>query len=343
VVPPAINQKLRQRTNVSELIQPSKTGRSRYARKEQEMGINTRISVRKPAVRVGRSIKWQKILVPYAFLFPFILFFVIFRMAPALFGIGLSFAKWSLFEGTQEFVGLNNFVLLMQDRIFWISLKNSFIIAILSTTGIVVVAMAAAVGLRSVTRGQTFYRVFLYLPTILAISVVGIVWQRVLSNNGLINYFINWLGGKTVAFLGDPNIVLGTLSGVTVWWSFGFPMLTFLAALYAVPVSLYEAAELDGASGWQAFFKITLPLVQPALLFVMVTQFIGHMQVFGQAYVLTQGGPGYASYPVILYLYQTAWRYYHMGYASAIAVSLAIVLLIGSIVQIKFLGKRVEF
>jgi ABC-type sugar transport system permease subunit len=231
----------------------------------------------------------------------------------------------------------------MQDEIFWVSLRNSFVIAMLSTIGIVVVAMSAAVGLRSITYGQTFFRVFLYLPTILAISVVGIIWQRVLSTNGLVNFFINWLGGQSIAFLGDPKLVLGTLSLVTVWWSFGFPMLTLLAGLYAIPHSLNEAAMLDGASGWQIFTRITMPLVRPALLFVTLTQFIGHMQVFGQAYVLTQGGPGYSSYPVILYLYQMAWRYYHMGYASAIAVLLAIVLLVGSLIQMRFLGERVEF
>lgn len=307
------------------------------------MSVQTQAAVEPSASPVLRKRQMRKIWIPYAFMLPFILFFVIFRLLPAVFGIGLSFARWELLEGTREFVGLHNFALLMNDDIFWISLKNSFIIALLSTTGIVAVAMTAALGLRSIIHGQTFFRVFLYLPTILAISVVGIIWQRVLSNNGLINFYLNWMGGRTIAFLGDPNLVLGTLSLVTIWWSFGFPMLTLLAGLYAIPHSLNEAAMLDGANGWQIFFSITLPLVRPALLFVTLTQFIGHMQVFGQAYVLTSGGPGYSSYPVILYLYQTAWRYYHMGYASAIAVLLAIVLLVGSLIQMRFLGERVEF
>lgn len=294
-------------------------------------------------VEKSRRARWRNIWVPYAFMLPFITFFVIFRLLPSIFGIGLSFARWELLEGTREFAGLRNFALLMKDEIFWVSMRNSFVIAVLSTAGVTIVAMAAAVGLRSIHWGQTFFRVFLYLPTILAISVVGIIWQRVLSTNGLINYFINWLGGRSIAFLGDPHLVLGSLSLVTVWWSFGFPMLTLLAGLYAIPNSLNEAAMLDGANGWQIFTRITLPLIRPALLFVTLTQFIGHMQVFGQAYVLTSGGPGYASYPVILYLYQMAWRYYHMGYASAIAVLLALVLLVGSVFQMRFLGERVEF
>lgn len=307
------------------------------------MRVQTKAAIPVTAAHVGRQAVWRKIWIPYAFMLPFIVFFIVFRLAPSIFGVGLSFAKWELLEGTREFVGLHNFAMLMKDEVFWISLGNSFVIAVLSTLGIVVTAMSAALGLRSITLGQTFFRVFLYLPTILAISVVGIIWQRVLSTNGLVNFFINWLGGKSIAFLGDPNLVLGTLSLVTIWWSFGFPMLTLLAGLYAIPHSLNEAAMLDGANGWQIFWRITMPLVKPALLFVTLTQFIGHMQVFGQAYVLTEGGPGYASYPVILYLYQMAWRYYHMGYASAIAVLLAVVLLAGSLIQFRFLGERVEF
>jgi multiple sugar transport system permease protein len=311
--------------------------------KEWLMDSNGNAVAGKFTLRSFSRKRWRKIWVPYAFMLPFILLFVVFKLLPTLFGVGLSFARWELMEGTQKFVGLNNFILLMSDKIFWISMRNSFVIAMLSTLGVVAVAMSTAVGLRNTSKGQTFFRVFLYLPTILAISVVGIIWQRVLSTNGLLNFFIAWMGGPNVNFLGDPQLVLITLSGVTVWWSFGFPMLTLLAGLYAIPTSLYEAAQLDGANSWQVFVQISLPLVRPALLFVTLTQFLGHMQVFGQAYVLTQGGPGYSSYPVILYLYQNAWRYYHMGYASAIAVCVAIVLLLGTIFQMRFLGQRVEF
>jgi multiple sugar transport system permease protein len=307
------------------------------------MAANVNAVAKRSNLKAMSRTQWRKIWVPYAFLLPFILFFVVFKLVPSVFGLGLSFARWELMEGTKAFAGLNNFGLLMIDQVFWVSMRNSFVIATLSTLGVVIVAMSTAVCLRNITRGQTFFRVFLYLPTILAISVVGIVWQRVLSTNGLINFFIAWLGGQPINFLGDPRLVLSTLSGVTIWWCFGFPMLTLLAGLYAIPNSLYEAAMLDGANGWQAFFKISLPLVRPALLFVTVTQFIGHFQVFGQSYVLTKGGPGYSSYPVILYLYQNAWRYYHMGYASAIAVAVAVVLMVVSFFQVRFLGQRVEF
>ena len=133
------------------------------------------------------------------------------------------------------------------DDLFWQSFRNSFYFAVLTTAGVAVVALAAALALKHVTRGQTFFRVVLYLPVILSISVIGIVWGRVISNDGLINYYITRLGIPRISFLGDASLVIPSLSVVTVWWSFGFPMLIFLAALYAIPESLYEAARLDGA------------------------------------------------------------------------------------------------
>jgi multiple sugar transport system permease protein len=120
-------------------------------------------------------------------------------------------------------------------------------------------------------------------------------------------------------------------------------LLTFLAALYAVPETLYEAAKIDGAGSWALFTGITLPLIRPALLFVLVTQFVSHLQVFGQAYVMTDGGPGYASYTAILHIYRNAWRYYHMGYAGAMALVLAAVMLVFALIQFRLLGQRVEY
>jgi multiple sugar transport system permease protein len=290
-----------------------------------------------------RQARWRNAMAAYGFLLPYIGFFMTFQLIPTLAGIGLSFTKWELLEGTREFVGLRNFASLGADSLFWLSFYNSFYFAVLTTLGNFVVSLSAALALRTIRRGQTFFRVLLYAPVVLSISVVGIIWQRVLSNNGLINYYLAWLGIPAISFLGNAKLVIPSLSLTTVWWGFGFPMLIFLSGLYAIPESLYEAARLDGAVGWASFSRITLPLLRPALLLVLVTQFIAHMQVFGQPYILTQGGPGYASYPLILYLYQTAWRYYHMGYAASMAIALAVFMLIVSLLQFRLLGERVEY
>lgn len=268
---------------------------------------------------------------------------MVFQILPFFSGIALSFMRWQLLERTRSFIGMQNFAEVIADDLFWRSLWNSTYFATLTTLGIAVVSLSAALALKHVTRGQTFFRVVLYVPVILSISVIGIVWSRVISNDGLFNYYITRIGIPRISFLGDAALVIPSLSAVTVWWGFGFPMLIFLAALYAIPESLYEAAKLDGAGSWGLFRYVTVPLLRFALLLVLVTQFISHMQVFGQAYTLTSGGPGYASYPIIMYIYQTAWRYYHMGYASAMAVLLGLFMLVVVLVQIRLLGKQAEY
>jgi multiple sugar transport system permease protein len=134
--------------------------------------------------------------------------------------------------------------------------------------------------------------------------------------------------------------VIPSLSLTTIWWGFGFPMLIFMAGIQNIPSHLYDAAKVDGADAWGRFAHITIPLLRPTILFVTVTQFIAHFQVFGQPYIMTGGGPGRSSLTVIMYLYQTAWRYFRMGYGSAMAVSLAIVIIIFTIVQFQLFRDR---
>jgi multiple sugar transport system permease protein len=294
-------------------------------------------------VHTRRRVRWRQAFTAYAFILPYALAFLLFQLIPFFTGIGLSFSRWELLDGTREFVGVENFVEIFNDSLFWQSFINSFYFAVLTMMGNALVALVAALALKTALRGQTFFRIVLYLPVILSISVVGIVWGRVLSNDGLLNYYVTQLGIPAISFLGNAWLVIPSLSLVTVWWGFGFPMLIFLAALYAVPESLYEAAKLDGAGSWQLFRFITLPLLRYALLLVLVTQFIGHMQVFGQPYILTQGGPGYASYTLIMYIYQMAWRYHHMGYAAAMAALLGVFMLMVVLLQMRVLGQRVEF
>lgn len=299
-----------------------------------------------PAVVSAVQTKKGKIrdtIAAYAFVAPYLIFFITFTLWPTLFAIRLSFSEWELLYNTREFVGLSNFIGLVNDPLFWTSFGNSIYFAVLTVVGNVVVSLSAALALRGITRGQTVFRIMLYVPTILSISVMGIIMQRVLSTNGLLNYILSLIGIRPIRFLGDARLVMPSLSLASVWWGFGFPMLMFLSGLYGIPQSLYEAAQLDGAGGWRIFTRITIPLLRPTLLLVTVTQFISHMQVFGQPYILTQGGPGYASYPLILYLYQTAWRYYHMGYASSMALALAVFMLVVSLLQFRIIGQRIEY
>jgi multiple sugar transport system permease protein len=174
---------------------------------------------------------------------------------------------------------------------------------------------------------------------------MALVMQRVFDpTRGLLNYYItDILHGPRIVWLGDANIVLPAISLATVWWTFGGPMLVFLAGLQGIPESLYEAAKIDGANGQQMFFRITLPLLRPTLLFVGVTQFIAQMQVFGQPLIMTQGGPGNESRTVLVYLFQTAWSFFRIGYASAMAVVLALIMIVVTLVQFWLLRRQVEY
>jgi multiple sugar transport system permease protein len=182
------------------------------------------------------------------------------------------------------------------------------------------------------------------MPTLFSVGAVGLIWVWLLNSQyGVINYGLSFFGIKPVNWLGDPNLVLPALSLTTIWWGFGFPMLIFIAGLQGIPEQLYEAARIDGASGWQIFFRITLPLLRPTILFVTVTGVIAHFQVYGQPFIMTNGGPGRSSYTVIFYLYQIAWTAFRMGYGAAVAVVLAIIMAVLTTFQFLFISRQVEY
>ncbi|MBK8797481.1 MAG: sugar ABC transporter permease [Anaerolineales bacterium] len=184
-----------------------------------------------------------------------------------------------------------------------------------------------------------------YAPGILFVSVLGIIGIRVWDTQiGIINYFVTTiLGGPRISWLGNPDIVIPALAVTTVWWTFGFPMLVFIAGLHNIPEPLYEAAKIDGAGPLGTFRHITLPLIMPTMLFVVVTQFIAHMQVFAQPYIISGGGPGNASRSATMYLYETAWKFFRFGYASSISVVLALIMIVVTVLLFSLMRSRTEY
>jgi multiple sugar transport system permease protein len=221
-------------------------------------------------------------------------------------------------------------------------LRNTFYFAGLTVAIKVIVALLAAVALKRNFWGRDFFRVFYYLPGIISVAVLALIYVKVYDpQRGLLNYYItDVFNGPRPIWLGSAQLVIPAISLATVWWTFGFPMLVLLAGLQNIPEHLYEAAKLDGAGQLQTFFRITLPLLIPTLLFVVVTQLIAEMQVFGQPFVMTQGGPGNESKSVVIYMYQTAWSFFRMGYASAMAVSLAAIMIVMTLIQFLLLRNR---
>lgn len=286
----------------------------------------------------------REAVVAYLFLSPFLIFFAIFTVRAIVAAVGMSFYDWQILRPNRPYIGLGNYQELFNDYVWWTALRNTMIFAIMTVVGTTVVALSAALALTQKIRGAGIFRVLLYMPTLLSVGVVGLVWVWLLSTQfGAINYGLSLVGIRPLNWLGDENLVLPALSLTTIWWGFGFPMLIFIAGLQNIPDTLYEAAKIDGANAWQIFRYITLPLLRPTLLFVTVTGLIAHFQAFGQIFIMTTGGPGRASYTVIYYLYEIAWRAFRMGYGAAVAVTLAIIMAIATALQFRFIGRRVDY
>jgi len=287
----------------------------------------------------------RKQLPNYLFVLPHFFFFAVFLLYPIVRGVQISLFDWKIMLKDQNFIGIANYQALMRDRMFWEALGNTAEFMIITVIINVILALFVATGLKHKFFGSDLLRVLFYAPGILSVSVIGIIGIRVWDTQiGIVNYFATTLMGlPRVSWLGNPDIVIPALAVTTVWWTFGFPMLVFIAGLHNIPEQLYEAAKIDGAGLLGTFRHITLPLIMPTMLFVVVTQFIAHMQVFAQPYIITGGGPGNASRSATMYLYETAWKFFRFGYASAIAVALAAIMIIVTITLFSIMRRRTEY
>lgn len=294
--------------------------------------------------RFELTLQRRETIAAYLFLTPFLIFFGIFVVRAVVVAVQMSFFEWHILRPSRPFVGLDNYVELINDDVWWISLRNTLIFTVITVIGTTVVALGAALAVTRPIRGQGFFRILLYTPSLFSVGAVGLIWVWLLNNQfGVVNYMLSFIGLGPYNWLGDPNLVLPALSLTTIWWGFGFPMLIFIAGLQGIPEQLYEAARIDGAAGRAIFFNITLPLLRPTILFVTVTGVISHFQVYGQPFIMTAGGPGRASYTVIFYLYEVAWRSFRMGYGAAVAVMIAFIMALLTIFQFVFVNRRVEF
>ncbi len=295
----------------------------------------------RPAPGAARAARRRDGLVALGFLSPTLLVVGVFVFFPIVFSFYLSFTQWNLFGGAPAFVGLDNYARMMRDAEFWKVFANTG----LYTVGTVPVNMALALGvaffLHQEVVGKRFLRAAFFTPVVISAVAAAVVWRWVFDPNlGLANAVLEAFGLGAVNWTNSPRAAMGALVIVGVWKSFGVNMVLFSAGLAGIPAHYYDAAQIDGANAWQRFWHITLPLLAPTTLFVLVLSMIGSFQVFDIVFVLTNGGPLGATKVLVYYLYEYAFKFFDMGYASAVAYVLFAVLFVLTLVQIRVFRDR---
>ena len=272
------------------------------------------------------------------FVLPMLVLFLVFRFVPAFGAAGMSLTDYQI-SGEWTFTGADNYVRLFDDPIFLGSLRVTVVYAAIYVPLTVVVAMGTALLLNSVIFMQGLFRGMLFLPYVTSFVFAGVIWRWIYDFDGLLNGLLAGLHLGPVGFLDDTALVLPSLALVQVWKGFGYSMLILLAGLKSIPASYLEAARIDGASAWQRFRWVLLPLVRPALFFVLVIETIGAFQTFDMIYVMTGGGPSRASYNLIYALYDQGFKFFDLGYAATIGVVLFVLVFVVSMIQRRLLDR----
>lgn len=280
-------------------------------------------------------------LTGYLFIAPYLILFTVFLAVPVVFGFWISLHDWHVLGRSHPFVGVDNYRALLRDDLFHRALVNTGYFALLTVIPGNLVSLLLALGLNSRIRGETLFKTIYYMPVILSVAVVAIIWRWLYSTEfGIINHYLSVVGLPRLSWLNSPSLAMPSLALMSIWWGAGGNMLVYLAGLRGIPDEYYEAAKVDGAGTWARFRHITLPLLRPALLFCLVMSLIGSSQVFGQSYILTGGGPHYSTLTVVLYMYQTGFSLYRMGYACAVAYVLFVLVLGLTILQFRLMSAR---
>lgn len=280
--------------------------------------------------------KNRHVFLPYTFVFPAFILIAIFVFYPIIGDFVTSFYDWSGI-GEKIFIGSYNYQQLLKDSVFWTALKNNLLYALITTIGTILISFFLAVAIERRVKGWRFYKVVYFLPVTMPITIVGLLWGNLLDPSiGPINILLRYIGISPPLWLGDPNLVLYTLSFIRIWQFAGYPMIIFLAAMENISPEIHEAATIDGINDLQRIRYITLPLVRPVFLMYSVIQLIFSFRAFDLVWATTQGGPGDASTLLEVYLYKTAFQYTHFGYASAIAFVTILIVVPFSLLYLKF-------
>jgi multiple sugar transport system permease protein len=269
----------------------------------------------------------------FAFVAPFLLFYTFLLIYPLASGIVLSFQHVDLFGGGR-FVGLANYARLLADATFLRSILTTFLLALMIVPLLTILSLALALALNRATRGAAIFRGIFFSSSVLSVTIVTLIWRFVLAPDaGLLGETAQAIGAEPIPFLSHPTWSLWALAITTIWWSIGLPMMLFLAGLQQIPGDVYEAAALDRAGRWTTLRRVTLPALKRTVVLVVMLQTAAQLQIFGQAQLLTGGGPGGSTRTMVLFIFETAFARWELGYATAAAEILFLLIVMLTLTQ----------
>jgi len=283
----------------------------------------------------------KKRILPYLLVSPYLLFVLVFVLFPVFFCFFLTFHKWNIIA-PMKFIGTGNYSRLFNDRLFWKAIGNTLKFLLLHIPLQLIVSLFLAYLLNQKIRAASFFRASFFMPVIVSGVVVTILWQQLLGyDSGLINRLLTTIGLSKIGWLVDPEVAIYSIAVMATWKNVGLYVILFLVGLQTVPTQYYEAAKLEGATRWQQFYHITLPMINPTIFMVVILSTIGGFNLFIEPYIMTGGGPINTTLSAVLYIYKQAFQYYNMGYSATLGFFYAIMIMTVVILQKKFIEKEV--
>lgn len=282
----------------------------------------------------------KKKFIPYILVAPYILHFLLFVAFPVVFSIVLTFYKWNIIS-SMKYTGLANYIRLFQDHFFLKSLLNTLIFLVIHIPLQIIVALFLAEVLNQKIKFRGFFRGAFFLPVIVSGVVVTILWLQLYGfDTGLFNRILTFFGLSKVGWLINPTIAMPSIAIMATWKNVGLYIILFLVGLQTVPRHYYEAADLEGATRWQKFRSITLPMINPTIFMVVILSTIGGFSLFIEPYIMTGGGPLNSTLSAVLYIYKQGFFYYHMGYAATLGLFFALLILGVVAIQKKYIERE---
>lgn len=313
------------------------------------MNSNSGITTDTPAeaVKYKKPWSWYRFsekLKDFSFALPALLFLLIFTYVPLVFSIYISTTNWNMSRPVMKFIGADNYTKLLSSEDFWKVLTITFKYTIFDVFFTIVIGLLLALLFNSKSKIYNFMRAIIFVPYYISMVVAAMIFLWIFNGEyGLANYLLELAGFDKINWMTNPDTALGALITVSLWKGVGFAMLLFIAGLRSIPVEYYEASSIDGASRWNQFRNITIPLLSPMTLFLVITNFIGSMQVFQSINIMTNGGPLNATKAMVFWIYQMAFSEFRTGRASALVVIFFLIIIALTVIQLWISKKRVHY